>query len=123
MASVHRDSPHHEMVMSSLFGQLLPPSRNYLYDYEEGEQLASADKIVQDRLASIFALHGAIDSEPPLLMPAMDGDDNSQVRFLDRHGDVVALPNNLIHPFARLAARVQITRIKRYFMTNIYEPK
>ncbi|KAG6861795.1 hypothetical protein C0993_002616, partial [Termitomyces sp. T159_Od127] len=61
--------------------------------------------------------------EPPLLMPAMDVEDESQkAAFIDRNGDIVTLPDNLIVPFARLAARGNITRIKRYHIADLFRP-
>lgn len=61
--------------------------------------------------------------EPALLLPVTNPeDDQSRVMFLDRHGDVVALPNNALTPFARLAARANIRRIKRYHIGDIYKP-
>lgn len=85
---------------------------------------AALNDTVQERLASIFRLHGAVDMEPPLLMPVMEPDDEShQATFLDRHGDVVTLPDNILVPFARLAARGSLKRIKRYHIANIYRPK
>lgn len=85
---------------------------------------ATLNDIVHERLAAIFRLHGAVDMEPPLLIPVMNAEDEkSQASFIDRHGDVVALPNNLLVPFARLAARGNIRRIKRYHITNVYRMK
>jgi hypothetical protein len=80
--------------------------------------------IVQERLASIFRLHGAVDMEPPLLMPVMDSEDEKhQATFIDRQGDVVTLPDNILVPFARLAARGNIKRIKRYHITDVFRPR
>ena len=80
--------------------------------------------IVKDRLSRIFHLHGAVDSEPPLLMPVIDvEEERSQATFIDPHGDIVALPNNILVPFAKLAARESTKRIKRYHITNVYRPK
>jgi len=62
--------------------------------------------------------------EPPLIMPVMDAEDESRrATFIDRHGDVVTLPDNMVVPFARLAARGSIKRIKRYHVGDIYRPK
>ncbi len=62
--------------------------------------------------------------EPPLLMPLMDQEDQkNHATFIDRHGDLIALPNNLLVPFARMAARTGIKRIKRYHITNAYRPR
>ena len=119
------DSPQHQAVLSSLFNQ--PPNqvRGYLYDAEaESPEYASLNHIVQDRVAAIFKLHGAVNMEPSLLIPAANVDvDQNQAVFLDRHGEVVALPDNALVPFARLAARGNIKRIKRYHVTDIYKPK
>jgi translation initiation factor 2-alpha kinase 4 len=65
-----------------------------LYDIEaDPSEYASLNNIVQDRLAAIFRLHGAVDMEPPLLMPVLDSEEEkNQATFIDRHGDVVTLP-------------------------------
>lgn len=119
------DSPHHEAVLSSLFNQPPRPSRNFLYDADrESPEFASLNGVVQERLATIFQLHGAVDMEPPLFMPLMSAEEEKkQATFIDRHGDVVTLPNDILIPFARLAARAEHTRIKRYHITDVYRPK
>ena len=119
------DSPHHQTVLNSLFKQPPRPSRAYLYDIEaDPSEYASLNNIVKDRLAAIFHLHGAVDMEPPLLMPVLDPEEEkSQATFIDRHGDVVTLPNNILVPFARLAARGNIKRIKRFHIANVFRPK
>lgn len=62
--------------------------------------------------------------EPPLLMPMMDQEDQKNyAMFIDRQGDVVGLPSNLLVPFARMAVRMGIKRIKRYHITNAYRPR
>jgi len=62
--------------------------------------------------------------EPSLFMPVVNVDvEHNQAIFLDRHGEVVTLPNNALVPFARLAARGNIKRIKRYHVADIYKPK
>jgi eukaryotic translation initiation factor 2-alpha kinase 4 len=58
------------------------------------------------------------------MMPATDGDDDAtRVLFVDRHGEVVGLPNNALVPFARVAARNNLKRIKRFHIGDIYRPK
>lgn len=119
------DSPHHQAVLSSLFDQPVNSIRGYLYDAEvEIPEYASLNNIVQERISAIFRLHGAVDMEPPLFVPVVNADaEQSQAVFIDRHGEVVTLPNNALLPFARLAARGNITRIKRFHITDIYKPK
>ena len=65
-------------------------------------------------------MRGAVDSEPPLLLPVTSDDVQEQPTFIDRHGDLVALSNNLLVPFARLAARMGARRIKRYHVGDVY---
>ncbi|KAF5357565.1 hypothetical protein D9757_013020 [Collybiopsis confluens] len=117
------DSPHLQTVLSALFNNAPKPVRGFLYDQEaELPEYASLNGVVQERLASIFRLHGAVDMEPPLFTPGASSDEKTQAMFVDRHGEVVALPNNLIVPFARLAARDKVQRIKRYHLSSIYRP-
>lgn len=120
------DSPYHQAVISSLFTQQPKISRSFLYDSQSDppEHATALNSTVQEHLVAIFRLHGAVDMEPPLLMPMMDQEDQkSHATFIDRQGDVVGLPSNLILPFARMAARMGIKRIKRYHITNAYRPR
>lgn len=121
---VKPDSPHLQAVLSTLFGQPAKPTRGFLYDAEvDLSDHSTLNSLVHDRMAQIFRLHGAIDMEPALLLPVTNPeDDQSRAMFLDRHGEVVALPNNALAPFARLAAKANIRRIKRYHIGDIYKP-
>lgn len=72
-------------------------------------------------MVEMFRLHGAIDMEPPLLLPVLNPDeDYSRAVFLDRNGDAVALPTNPLARFARMAARIHLRRIKRFHISDIY---
>lgn len=119
------DSPHHQAILSSLFNQPPRMSRSALYDIEaDPPDHSSLNDTVQERLSTLFHLHGAVDMEPPLLMPVMDPEeDRNHATFIDRHGDIVSLPSDILVPFARLAARSNIKRIKRYHISNVYRPK
>ncbi|KAI6125176.1 kinase-like domain-containing protein [Pisolithus croceorrhizus] len=119
-----KDSPYYQGVLSTLFNQPGDQVRSYLYDLEaEIPEHAHLNTIVQDKLSSIFRLHGAVDMEPLLLVPSTGPEDSqSQATYVDRHGEVVCLPNNALVPFARLAARNNVQRIKRFHVTNIYRP-
>ncbi|KAF8655998.1 hypothetical protein AX16_002818 [Volvariella volvacea WC 439] len=117
------DSPHHQAVLSALFTQTPRISRNFLYDADPEGPENTLNGVVIEQLAGIFRLHGALDMEPPLLMPVMDPDDEkTHATMIDKQGDIVTLPNSLLPPFARLAARRTQRRIKRYHITNIYLP-
>lgn len=54
-------------------------------------------------------------------MPRMNVDEGERPVLLDRHGDLVTLPDHGLLPFARLAARRDVTRIKRYHIGNVYK--
>jgi eukaryotic translation initiation factor 2-alpha kinase 4 len=99
--------------------------RGFLYDNDvEHPEHASLNGIVRDTLAAIFRTHGAIEMEPPLMMPATDNnEDTTRVLFMDIHGEVVELPNNALIPFAHFAARNNIKRTKRFHIGDIYRPK
>ncbi|KAI0354133.1 Serine/threonine-protein kinase [Trametes cingulata] len=118
------DSPHLQAVLSTLFSQPVKAVRTYLYDADaEPPEHSALNTLVIDRLEQMFHLHGAVDIEPPLLMPVTNPkDDRSRALYLDRHGEVVMLPNNALVPFARAAARADIKRIKRYHISDVYHP-
>lgn len=119
-----QDSPHYQAVLSALFNQASKPARTFLYDKESRlPEHASLNDIVEQTLTGIFQLHGAVHMEPLLLMPAMDPEnEHNRVLLLDRHGEVVALPNDALVPFARLAARDKMRRVKRFHVGNVYRP-
>ena len=117
------DSLHRSAVLSSLFNQPPRPARAYLYDADVATpEHAALNYIAEERLSAVFRLHGAIDTEPQLLMTETSAND-SHATFLDRFGDVVMLPADLLVPFARLAARKSSNRIKRYHIGDIYKSK
>lgn len=116
------DSPHYSKLLASLFSKPVSQIRDVLYDEEERPEHVALDGVVEDRLIDLFQLHGAVSSDPLLFMPAKsrDVEDAKTAVYLDRQGELVALPKHLIQSFARLAARMGIERIKRYHIGNIY---
>ncbi|KAI0083455.1 hypothetical protein BDY19DRAFT_998561 [Irpex rosettiformis] len=120
---VKSDSPYRQSVLAALFKQEPEPGHTFLYDSGEIPEHATLNGIVHDRIVQIFRMHGAVDMEPPLLLPIADKDDaQSRAAFLDRNGKPVALPDNAFAPFARVAARVGTRRIKRYHVSDVYKP-
>ncbi|KAJ6497813.1 kinase-like domain-containing protein [Mycena sanguinolenta] len=119
---VKPDSPHYQAVLTSLFSQSQPPARRFLYDSETDlPEHAALNDIVKERLSYIFRLHGAVDMEPPLLMPVANPiEPKHEATYMDRYGEIVMLPPNLLVPFARLAAKGNISRIKRYHIADVY---
>jgi translation initiation factor 2-alpha kinase 4 len=100
------------------------PTRSFTYDaHHDIPEHTSLNGVVKDKLAEIFRLHGAVDVEPLLLLPVNTEADRSKVVLLDKHGDPLVLPDNGILPLARLAARRDITRIKRFHIGDVYKPR
>jgi translation initiation factor 2-alpha kinase 4 len=108
--------------MNALFTQPVDRVRDFLYDDEERPEHSALDTIVEDRLIECFQLHGAVSMDPLLFMPATEADveDSKTAVFLDRQGELVALPKHAIIPFARIAARSGFERIKRFHIGDTY---
>jgi translation initiation factor 2-alpha kinase 4 len=122
---VKQDSVHHQALLSALFSEPPKTVRAFLYDAEADNhpEQASLNDVIHERLSAIFRLHGAIDMEPPLMIPLVNiEEEKGHATFIDRHGDLVFLPRDSLVPFARLAARAGHQRIKRYHISNIYKP-
>jgi eukaryotic translation initiation factor 2-alpha kinase 4 len=121
---VAKHDSHREAVLSSFFSQRSEAARPFVYYHEAQQREHDAlNDIVEQKLASIFRLHGAVDKEPPLLVPSMGPDDQADsATLLDRQGEVIMLPNSGLVPFAQLAAQDGSTRIKRYHISNCYKP-
>lgn len=122
IATANPESPHYAKLLAALFSMPVNRIRDVLYDEEERPEHAALDGVVEDRLIDCFQLHGAVSMDPLLLMPAKpeDIEDNRTATFLDRQGELVALPKHMIQSFARLAARTGVERIKRFHIGNIY---
>lgn len=112
---------HYQTTINALFEQRSNGVRAALYD-----QMAEPHPltwVVRDTLAGMMRLHGAHEVEPPLLAPLLELDDvEHRAAFIDRHGELVALPNDALTPFARLAARARLNRIKRFHIGDVYRP-
>ncbi|KAF5321443.1 hypothetical protein D9619_000083 [Psilocybe cf. subviscida] len=100
-------SKYHEHVLETLFSQQPSLSTTFTHDLDViASEYASLNNLVEERLAAIFHLRGAVDMEPPLLIPVTDPEqEKTHATFIDRRGDLIALPNNILVPFARLSAR------------------
>jgi eukaryotic translation initiation factor 2-alpha kinase 4 len=122
---VNPDSPHLQVLLAALFDLPAKRARGYLYDSDvELPEQTTLDGIVEETLANIFKLHGAIHGEPALLLPRMNTEDESKrAVFLDKQGEVVYLPDDMLVPFARLAARAGHRRIKRYHIGDVFKSK
>lgn len=119
LRSVNRESRRYNVLLDALFTQPLDPARVFSYDAAtSSREFTPFIPIVREQIANIFKMHGAIEDVPPLFMPLMDsekGEKNAAPVFIDRQGDLVMLPKNVLVPLARSAALGGLQRIKRYY--------
>jgi translation initiation factor 2-alpha kinase 4 len=96
-----------------------------LYEIETDlPEHAALNDIIKERLSYIFRLYSPVDMEPPLLMPvAKLTEAKNEATYMDCYGEIVRLPPNLLVPFARLAVKGNISRIKRYHIADVYREK
>jgi len=121
-AAARPDSSHYLQVVQALFKQPYNPvkasSYNSMTDRTAFEQVTN---VVVEHLRRIFTKHGAVEMDAPLLGPIDPISQQSNVAmFLDSSGDLVALPRNLLTPFARMSVRNGQQRIKRFCIGDTY---
>ncbi|KAG8745969.1 hypothetical protein FRC10_006532 [Ceratobasidium sp. 414] len=118
--------PHYEALLAKLFDQDPIPVKAFIYNMNaEIPDYAALYDTVEEKIAALFHVHGAVAKEPILLAPNYNtpndvNEDRQAVTLLDRRGDLVTLPRHAATPFARLAAIEGTTRIKRYYIGNAY---
>ncbi|KAK0555682.1 eukaryotic translation initiation factor 2-alpha kinase [Tilletia horrida] len=77
--------------------------------------------VVVEKLRVLFERHGAVSLKTPLLMPPNDMyADRKPVQLLDRTGKIVQLPYDLMVAFAKVCARSQMSRFKRYEISPVF---
>lgn len=118
-----KGGPHHQSLLARLFTQPQDPIRPYIYDRADQAGYLSLQSVVEDHVKTVFHGRGAISMEPPLLLPIgpSDVDEHLAVMYLDRQGNLVALPTDGFLPFARLVVRRGINRIKRFGFCQAFE--
>lgn len=111
-------SPRYEALLRTLFTQVVDPAKAFSYDATvPSREYAPLNPVVRDQIMNVFRMHGAIETEPPLLMPFIGTTSQEKQLppvFLDRQGELVSLPKSIILPLARSAALSGFERIKRY---------
>lgn len=107
------------MLLRSLFTQPIDPANVFSYDATSGQREHTPFiPIVREQAINVFKMHGAVEDDPPLLMPLMkvqEGEKSAAPVFLDRLGDLVMLPKSVVVPLARSAALAGLDRIKRFY--------
>lgn len=113
-------SAYNTQLLQALFGRSAEANdlvRDFTFDTgAETDMDTSLVSVVLDHLRSVFHKHGAVELHAPLLLPRADvySNERKPVQLLDKTGKVVHLPYDLTVPFARIIARSDHQRLKRY---------
>ncbi|MCO5566088.1 hypothetical protein L7F22_019764 [Adiantum nelumboides] len=126
------DSTYNLQLMDSLFSRKETfeehEARDFTFDTgsNEGSGLDNRFIGVASRyLRALFHRNGAVELEAPLLIPPNElyaNQEQKPVDMLDKTGKVVQLPFDLVVPFARMVARVEQSRFKRYAIAPVFRP-
>ncbi|XP_078593658.1 eIF-2-alpha kinase GCN2-like isoform X1 [Branchiostoma floridae x Branchiostoma japonicum] len=117
-------------LMSELFSQPVTAIADYTFDMDiyKGQFSTSSvlvQRVVEDKIASIFQRHGGTKVHTALLMPKTKLYEQSDMcaNMMDPGGCLLGLPFDLRVPFARFLARNNVTSLKRYSLGRVYRGK
>jgi translation initiation factor 2-alpha kinase 4 len=137
-------SVYHLQLLDALFAPQPPADeeiRDVTFDAGSQQQIRSKsgdsrehlvdprESVVVEFLRTVFLRHGAVELQAPLLMPPRSGlyssvkegpSGNTPVQLLDSTGQVVFLPRDHLIPFARIIARSENHRLKRFCIGPVY---
>lgn len=125
-----QNSPYYHQMMTALFSQT--PTRqvkDYTWDMGQAASamqnisatLLALRKVVQERLVTIFARHGAVPTNRQQLFPSSIHYANSNaVQLIDASGTLVQLPYDLTLPHARALARFSAPADKTYTFGEVF---
>ena len=118
------ESTYQSRLLEVLFGQTSDEYMDIMYDIDE---IVNPDPMVLEirssvmaTLAALFARHGASHFTAPLTIPSSSLVPDSASRFLDRRGNVLALPFDLLLPLARFAGRASVPSLRRHAISRVY---
>lgn len=125
-----QNSPYYHQMMTALFSQT--PARQVKdYTWDMGPAAAAMQNVnamtlvlqslVQERLVSIFARHGAVAINRQQLFPSsIHYANTTAVQLIDSSGTLVQLPYDLTLPNARALARFPIPADKTYSFGQVF---
>jgi translation initiation factor 2-alpha kinase 4 len=125
------NSTYNLQLMDSLFSRTDDFEQNEARDFtfdsgsnaDEGQSLDNRFiGVACQHLRALFHRRGAVELEAPLMIPPNElyNEDQKPVELLDKTGKVVQLPYDLVVPFARMVARAENQRFKRYAIAPVY---
>ena len=119
-------APAYRRLMDACLTQSVPHAKDVYYDSDlakpSSSLTAAAEEVVRNAL-SIFATHGAVRVEAPMLLPRTENSilvrDSKAVTVMTRGGDTVTLPFDLRVAYARQVARLGIENQRRYSINKV----
>lgn len=124
------NSTYNLQLMESLFERKETSehreARDFTFDTGSNEGQGLDNRFIgvaSQHLRSLFHRRGAVELEAPLLLPPNEiytEEQHKPVELLDKTGKVVQLPFDLVVPFARMVARGEQQRFKRYAIAPVY---
>ncbi|CED82329.1 eIF-2alpha kinase GCN2 [Phaffia rhodozyma] len=118
-------STRYPVLFNHIFSQIPDAVADFTFDDPDGgpRDHRVYESMVKERLIDLFRRHGAIDWEPPPLLPVTEllgFRKEPGARFLNRQGQQVELPYDGLVSFARDVARTKLARLKRYHIGQSY---
>ena len=119
-------SPYYSKLMGAIFSQPTGDAtvKDHTFDVTTLPKLSIDDLILQrmvkDKLSTVFRRHGAVETSRPLLLPSSSYYSNTTVRLLDSSGILVQLPYDLTLPNARILAKQPSQGQKTYTFGDVY---
>ena len=143
------ENPQSKQLLNMLFHRKPDVMHDYVYDVkdrdlslEDQTRWLSVRENITDRMRRVFQRHGAIELQPPLLVPVSTNTEqhDETMTLLDSSGylnsrallaalliflvvcdrKLVQLPYDLKEPFARYVSQRRISSMKRYVFDRVY---
>uniref|UniRef100_A0A1I8G190 Protein kinase domain-containing protein n=1 Tax=Macrostomum lignano TaxID=282301 RepID=A0A1I8G190_9PLAT len=116
------ESRNYKFLLNCLFSRKVTLPEDHAFDVDMCRptpvELLSARRWTRDAFERVFARHGAVCQQTPLVMPRLDAFEDLlrplTVYYLGKDGDVLGLPCDLRVPYARFAARAGVQSARRY---------
>uniref|UniRef100_A0A1I8GVC3 Protein kinase domain-containing protein n=1 Tax=Macrostomum lignano TaxID=282301 RepID=A0A1I8GVC3_9PLAT len=121
------ESRNYKFLLNCLFSRKVTLPEDHAFDVDMCRptpvELLSARRWTRDAFERVFARHGAVCQQTPLVMPRLDAFEDLlrplTVYYLGKDGDVLGLPCDLRVPYARFAARAGVQSARRYAIDRV----
>uniref|UniRef100_A0A1I8FE66 Protein kinase domain-containing protein n=1 Tax=Macrostomum lignano TaxID=282301 RepID=A0A1I8FE66_9PLAT len=116
------ESRNYKFLLNCLFSRKVTLPEDHAFDVDMCRPTPQGDGH-GTLLNGVFARHGAVCQQTPLVMPRLDAFEDLlrplTVYYLGKDGDVLGLPCDLRVPYARFAARAGVQSARRYAIDRV----